>query len=337
MQRSDFNMQCKREEQVVNISQIKIWSMETCQRVARTVICALGLAFIASTESSAAAQQSFESPQAGVTALINAVKASDEPALRTIFGPDGSKLLSSGDAVEDAQSRTIFNKAFDEANKIVLEGEAQATLVIGKDEWPMPIPLVKGHDGWHFDTVKGEDEILKRRIGRNELEAMQVCMAVADAEREYASQHLDNDGVPVYASRINSNPGKHDGLYWVAQANEAPSPLGALLAAASDEGYTRPGMLHREPYHGYYYRILTAQGENAPDGARDYLVKGKMIGGYAAIAYPARYGASGVTSFLVNHDGAIYERDLGPDTKTVAAAIRIFDPATSWKKTEAKK
>jgi hypothetical protein len=162
---------------------------------------------------------------------------------------------------------------------VVLEGEAQATLVIGKDEWPMPIPLVKYPDGWRVDTVKGEDEIVKRRIGRNELETMQVCLAIVDAEREYAARHLDSGGVPVYASRFTSSPGKRDGLYWPAQANEAPSPLGSLLATAADEGYAPPGMLRRKPYHGYYYRILTGQGEDAPDGARDYLVKGRMIGG----------------------------------------------------------
>jgi len=328
-------MQCKREEKVVNISQTIFWRMSTCLRIARTIICALGLAFIAPTESFAAAvHQSFESPQAGVTALIKAVKANDKPALRAIFGPEGSKLLSSGDAVADARSRAKFSKAYDEANKVVLEGEAQATLVIGKDEWPMPIPLVKYPDGWRFDTVKGEDEILKRRIGRNELETMQVCLAIVDAEREYAARHLDSGGVPVYASRFTSSQGKRDGLYWPAQANEAPSPLGALLANAADEGYARPGVLRREPYHGYYYRILTGQGEDAPDGARDYLVKGKMIGGFAVIAYPARYGASGVTSFLVNHDGVIYEKDLGQNTKTVAAAITTFNPGAGWKKPE---
>ncbi len=328
-------MQCKREEKVVNISQTIFWRMSTCLRIARTIICALGLAFIAPTESfAAAAQQSFESPQAGVTALIKAVKANDKPALRAIFGPEGSKLLSSGDAVADARSRAKFSKAYDEANKVVLEGEAQATLVIGKDEWPMPIPLVKYPDGWRFDTVKGKDEILKRRIGRNELETMQVCLAIVDAEREYSARHLDSDGVPVYASRFTSSTGKRDGLYWPTQANEAPSPLGALLANAADEGYAYPGVLRRKPYHGYYYRILTGQGEDAPNGARDYLVKGKMIGGFAVIAHPARYGASGVMSFLVNHNGVIYEKDLGQNTKTVAAAITAFNPGAGWKKPE---
>jgi hypothetical protein len=322
------------EGPVVNISQTIFELMSNCRRIAQTIICALGLAFIAQTDSFAVAQQSFKSPEAGVSALIKAVKANDEPALRTIFGREGSKLLSSGDAVADAHSRVKFSKSYDEAHKVVLEGEALATLIIGKDEWPMPIPLVKYFDGWRFDTVKGKDEILKRRIGRNEIETMQVCLAIVDAEREYAARHLDSDGVPVYASRFASHPGKRDGLFWPAQANEEPSPLGVLLATAADEGYARSGLLRHEPYHGYYYRILTSQGEDASDGARDYLVKGRMVGGFAVIAYPARYGASGVTSFLVNHDGVIYEKDLGQNTKTVAAAITTFNPGAGWKKSE---
>ena len=317
----------------MNISQTIHRRISAYLHVARIFIYALGLVFIAPTQSLAAtAQQSFESPQAGITALIKAMKANDKPALLAIFGAEGSKLLSSGDAVADAHSLAVFSKAYDEANKVVLEGEAKAILVIGKNAWPMPIPLVKTPDGWRFDTVKGADEILKRRVGRNELEAMQVCLAIVDAEREYATRFLDGDGVPVYAARFSSHPDKRDGLYWPAEANEAPSPLGSLLAAASDEGYTRRGILRHQPYHGYYYRILTSQGVDAPGGAQDYLVKGKMIGGFAVIAHPARYGVSGVMSFLVNHDGVIYEKDLGPNTETVAAGIMTFNPGAGWKK-----
>lgn len=327
-------MRCK-QEQVVNISQKIFCRMSTFWRTVRIIICVLGLAFIAPTESFAAkSQQSFESPQASVAALIKAVKANDKLALRAIFGPKGSNLLSSGDVIADSHSRVAFSKFYDEANKVVFEGDAQATLVIGKDEWPMPIPLVKDADGWRFDTVRGEDEILKRRIGRNELETMQVCLAIVDAEREYAARHLDRDGIPVYASRFTSSLGKRDGLYWPTKSNEAPSPLGGLLATAADEGYARPGMLLRKPYHGYYYRILTAQGKDAPDGAKDYIVKGKLIGGFAVIAYPARYGASGIASFLVNHDGVIYEKDLGHNTKSAVVAITTFNPGAGWKKSE---
>lgn len=306
--------------------------------IARIMTFALAMFLFTPTESfPAAAQLFFESPQAGVTALLKAMRANDEIALSAIFGPNGSKLFGSGDAVADAQSREIFRKSYDEANKVLLEGEAQASLVIGKDEWPLPIPLVKTPAGWHFDIDKGEDEILKRRIGRNELETMQVCLEIVDAEREYAARHLDPSGVPVYAYRFRSSPGKQDGLYWPARMNESPSPLGALLAAAADEGYTSSGLLQREPYHGYYFHILTSQGENAPHGARDYLVNGKLIGGFAVIAYPARYGVSGIVSFLVSHDRVIYEKDLGQDTQKEAAAITKFNPGSDWAKSEIRK
>ena len=319
----------------MNILRAILWRMSVCRRSAPIIMCVLGLAFIAPADSFAATSQlSFESPQAGAAALIKAMKANDQHALQAIFGADGSKLLSSGDAVADAHCRAAFSNSFDEANKVVPEGEERATLVTGKDEWPMPIPLVKYPDGWRFDTVRGEDEILKRRIGRNELETMQVCLTIVDAQREYVERRLDSDGVPVYASRFISSPGKRDGLYWPTTANEPQSPLGALLATAADEGYSRPGVLQHKPYHGYYYRILTAQGADAPEGTQDYMVKGKMIGGFAVIAYPARYGVSGVMSFMVNHDALIYEKDLGEDTKNIAAAIRIFNPGDGWKKFE---
>ncbi len=331
---TDRNMKSKQEEQAVNISQNIYWRMRL-QRIARVLICTLGLVFVGSTDTIAATtQQSFESPQAGITALIAAVKANDTSALRAIFGPKSIQLLSSGDAVADANSREVFLKAYDEANKLEFEGEKQATLIIGKREWPMPIPLVKFAEGWRFDTAKGAEEILKRRIGRNELETIQICLAIVDAEREYATREVDGDGVPVYAARFTSRPGKHDGLYWQTGENESPSPLGALLAAAADEGYTRRGIFRRVPYHGYYFRILTAQGEQAPGGAQDYIVKGKMIGGFAVIAYPARYRVSGVMSFLINHDRVIYEKDLGQNTAAIAAKITTFNPGAGWEKTD---
>jgi len=331
---TDRNMKSKQEEQAVNISQYIYWRMRL-KRIARVFICTMGLVFVGSMNTIAATTQKyFESPQAGITALITAVKADDKSALLAIFGPEGIRLLSSGDSVADAHSRAVFIKAYDEANKLEFDGEKQATLIIGKHEWPMPIPLAKYADGWRFDTTKGADEILKRRIGRNELETIQVCLAIVDAEREYATREVDGDGVPVYAARFTSRPGKHDGLYWQTGENESPSPLGALLAAAADEGYARPGIFRRVPYHGYYFRILTAQGEHAPGGVQDYLVKGKMIGGFSVIAYPARYRISGIMSFLVNHDGVIYEKDLGQNTTAIAAKITTFNPGAGWKKTD---
>ena len=228
-------------------------------------------------------QKNFASTEAGSTALIEAIKSNDEPALGSILGPNGSQLISSGDEVADTQSREAFIKAYNEAHKLVLEGDTQAILVIGKDEWPMPIPLVKSQDGWRFDTKRGAEEILNRRIGRNELNAIQVCLAIVDAERDYVAKDPDGDGIPGYAAKLVSTPGKHDGLYWETKSEEPPSPLGPLLAAAARDGYTNSESRSLEPYHGYFYRILTKQGKDALGGAHDYLVNGQMIGGFAVI------------------------------------------------------
>ena len=276
-----------------------------------------------------AAQKSFASPEAGITALVEAVKANDQPMLGAILGPHGKTLISSGDTVADQQYREAFIKAYNEANKLVFEGDTQAVLVIGQDEWPMPIPLVKSPAGWRFDTPQGEKEILTRRIGRNELAAIQVCLAIMDAAHEYAALDVDGDGIPEYARQFVSTPGKRDGLYWETQGNEPLSPLGPLLAAATSEGYTNSRPL--APYHGYFYRILTKQGKDAPGGAYDYLFKGHMIGGFAVIAYPARYGASGIMSFMVNQDGLVYEQNLGKNTTAIASKMTTFNPDASWR------
>jgi hypothetical protein len=278
-----------------------------------------------------AAQENFASPEAGTKALVEAVKANDQPVLRTILGPHGKRLISSGDKVADQQSREAFIKAYSEANKLVLEGDQQAVLVIGQDEWPMPIPLVKSPAGWRFDTPQGEKEILTRRIGRNELAAIQVCLAIVDAAQEYATLDVDGDRIPEYAPRFVSTPGKHDGLYWQTKADEPLSPLGPMLAAATREGYTNSVTSPLAPYHGYFYRILTKQGKDAPGGARDYLINGHMIGGFAVIAYPARYGVSGIMSFMVNQDEVVYEQNLGQNTAAIASKMTIFNPDANWR------
>jgi hypothetical protein len=195
----------------------------------------------------------------------------------------------------------------------------------------MPIPLVKSPAGWRFDTPQGEKEILARRIGRNELSAIQVCLAIVDAAHEYAALDVDRDGIPEYAPQFVSTPGKHDGLYWQTKADEPLSPLGPLLAAATSEGYTNSLSRPLAPYHGYFYRILTKQGKDAPGGARDYLFKGHMIGGFAVIAYPARYGVSGIMSFLINQDGVVYEQNLGKNTTAIASKMTTFNPDASWR------
>jgi len=317
---------------MVNMLEKMVWQLHGRQRLRRT-IGALALCVMAPLAAAGTpVQKSFESPEAGVNALVEAVKSNDQKMLHSILGPHSRKLVSSGDEVADAQKRETFLKTYSEANKIVLESDTQATLVIGKDEWPLPIPLVKSGGRWRFDIRQGEKEILARRIGANELAAIQVCLAIVDAEHEYTANDGARDGVPQYADRFVSTPGKHDGLYWETQADEPPSPLGPLLAAAANEGYTKSESKSLAPYHGYYYRILTSQGADAPGGPYDYFVKGKMIGGFAVLAYPARYGASGIMSFMVNHEGVVYEKNLGRKTTEVAAKLTSFNPDESWRK-----
>jgi hypothetical protein len=301
------------------------------ERLLRTIFTLALIAMVPVALAATAAQQSFASPEAGIAALVEAVKANDQPMLRAILGSHGKKLISSGDEVADQQSREAFIKAYSETNKLVLEGDQQAVLMIGQDEWPMPIPLVKSPAGWRFDTPQGEKEILTRRIGRNELAAIQVCLAIVDAAQEYATLDVDGDRIPEYALRFVSTPGKHDGLYWPTKADEPLSPLGPLLAAATREGYTNSVTRPLAPYHGYFYRILTKQGKGASGGARDYLVNGHMIGGFAVIAYPARYGVSGIMSFMVNQDEVVYEQNLGQNTAAIVSKITTFNPDASWK------
>ena len=276
-------------------------------------------------------QKNFETPEQGASALYEAVKANDSAAMGAILGPGGGQLIRSGDAVADEQRRSRFVASYGEAMRIDRDGDAKATLVVGKDQWPMPIPLIRAKGGWRFDTKAGKDEILKRRIGANELAAMQVGLAIVDAEREYVARDQDGNGILEYAAKIVSAPGKHDGLYWDTRAGENASPLGPLVAAAAKEGYAGRGALPLAPYHGYYYRILTRQGKDAKGGAYDYRVKGKLIGGFAALAYPARHGSSGIMTFMVDRDGLIYETDLGKDTAAIVARIAAFDPGPKWK------
>lgn len=274
-------------------------------------------------------QARFESPEKAVAALIQAARSDNTADLLKVLGPASKRLVSSGDTVADGQARSRFIAAFDEMNKIVKQADDRAVLVIGKDEWPFPIPAVKQGGTWYFDTKAGEQEIIDRRIGANELEAIEVCKAYVDAQREYATKDRTNDGLIEYAQKVVSGPGKHDGLYWPVQAGEEESPIGPLMASARAEGYG--ATKGRAPYHGYYYRILKAQGPHASGGAMDYVVKGHMIGGFALVAFPAQYGASGFMTFIVNHDGVVYQKDLGPNTAAVASKITRFDPDPTWK------
>jgi Protein of unknown function (DUF2950) len=293
------------------------------------LLLALGFNAI-SVAATVAKQKSFPSAEAAVKAAVAAAKANDEKELLAIFGPQAKDLISSGDPVDDKQRRDQFIAAYDEKNSLATEGE-NTILIVGKNEWPFPIPVVKSGDAWVFDTAKGREEILNRRIGQNELDAIQVTLAYVDAQREYAMKVRSSDGLAEYAQKIRSDPGKKNGLYWEAKAGEEPSPLGPLAAQARSEGYGQNKAGDKPtPYHGYYYKILSAQGKNAPGGAYSYIVKGKMIGGFALVAYPAQYGNSGIMSFIVNHEGKVFQKDLGKDTAKVAAAMKQYNPDATW-------
>ncbi|HXJ79399.1 MAG TPA: DUF2950 domain-containing protein [Candidatus Methylomirabilis sp.] len=295
------------------------------------VLLALTLACVAALPLAvvAVAQRSFATPDAAVTALMDAVKSGNQKALLDILGPDAKSLVFSGDPVADRNAAQRFSADYDRAHHLQ-GGGGKVVLYVGQDDFPFPIPLVPDGVVWRFDTPAGKDEILNRRIGKNELNAIQVCLAYVDAQRDYYSEDRNADGVREYATRFTSSPGKRDGLFWPTKAGEKPSPLGPLVAAARAEGYGKGQ--RNVPYHGYYYRILTAQGPDAHDGAHDYMAHGRMIGGFALVAFPAEWGVSGVMTFIVNHEGVVYEKDLGPTTATIARNMQSFDPDSSWKK-----
>ncbi|MGY4223112.1 hypothetical protein ACVMIH_000473 [Bradyrhizobium sp. USDA 4503] len=279
--------------------------------------------------SPARAQQGFPNPEDAASALATAVKAGTSRAMLKVLGRDAADIIESGDDVADANARESFLSAYDAKHSIKADGNKKATLILGRDDFPFPIPLVNNNDGWSFDAAAGRREILYRRIGRNELAAIQTSLAYVDAQNEYAEKDR-GEGVGAYAQRIVSRPGKTDGLFW--RDDKDPSPLGELAAQAAAEGY-KVGE-QSMPYHGYYYRILKAQGSDAPGGALNYVVKGKMIGGFALVAYPAEYGNSGVMTFLVNHAGTVYQKDLGSRTDFLAKRMIVFDPDQTWKKVD---
>jgi hypothetical protein len=279
--------------------------------------------------------KSFTSPDEAVKALVNAVMRDDTKELLELFGSAGKEIIFSGDEVADKTGRNRFIKAYEEMNRLTKENDRRIILHVGNQDWPFPIPIVKVGETWRFDPQGGKEEILNRRIGRNELNAIQVCLAYVDAQREYALKNREGTGLPEYAQKFVSGKEKKDGLYWEAKEDEEQSPLGPMMAKAVKEGYMgKKSGDKRVPYHGYYYRILTSQGKNAPGGEYDYLVKGKMIGGFALVAYPAEYGNSGIMTFMVNHEGVVYEKDLGKDTEKIAMAMKRFDPDKAWKKVE---
>lgn len=270
------------------------------------------------------AQQAFKTPDDAARALAAAAKSNDVKALLTVLGPGANDIVSSGDAVADARTRAEFVAAYEANHRIAMDGDSKAMLIIGPEDFPLPIPLARADGTWRFDAAGARQEILARRIGNNELNAIQASRAYVDAQKEYA----ETSRTGVYAQRIVSRPGTKDGLYWPTKQGEGESPLGQFFAEASTQGY-RIGSTPA-PYGGYYFRILTRQGSAAPGGAIDYVVGGKMIGGFALVAYPAEYGNSGVMTFIVNHAGDVFQKDLGPQTAALAAKITSFNPDRSW-------
>ncbi len=280
-----------------------------------------------------AQQKTFESLDDAVNALISAFRTGDRKAIVEVLGPLGRPLVSSGDDTADRRGFQRFVAEYDRAHRLE-GGGGKVVLYVGADDFPFPIPLVPDGPLWFWDTDAGDDEILYRRVGRNELSTIQVCLAYVDAQREYYAVDRTGAGLLEYAQQFGSSAGKRDGLYWATRPDERPRPLGPLVAQARARGYTKQGV-GPVPYEGYFYRILLAQGPDAPGGAYDFVVSGHMIGGFALVAFPAKYGVSGIMTFVVSHDGVVYQKDLGPKTPQIAEAMKTYNPDRTWQKTAA--
>ncbi len=306
-----------------------------------------GFAVPLSANGQASPPSQFASPEDALQALVSAAKAKDRTELAKIFGSDYDKLLS-GDQVEDDKDVNDFAEAVEESAKLKKDSEAKYTVIVGKDNWPTPIPIVLKDSKWEFDTAAGLNEVLNRRIGENELSAIQTCRAYAVAQWEYFTESdWDHDSVAEYAQHLISSTGKHDGLFWETADDEKPSPLGRMIAAARTEGYSpkagtpdaagkggaekEPATDDRAPYYGYYVKILTRQGPHAPGGKYSYIINGNMIAGYALVAYPEKWGNTGVMTFIINQQGRVYQKNLGANTAKIAAAMTEYDPDPTWK------
>jgi hypothetical protein len=278
--------------------------------------------------------KNFETPEAAVQALIEAAGADSERPLLAVLGKDAKSLVDSGDSVADKNARASFVESYKAANSLDKSAPDSIILEVGEDKWPFPIPIVSEGGKWHFDSPTGVDELINRRVGANELDTIQSCLAYADAQREYYMRNPENSPLLHYAGRLISTEGKKDGLYWPAGENEEQSPIGEGFAKARAEGYAKEGTMKDVPYHGYIYRLLNKQGPNAHGGAYDYVVNDQLLGGFAIVAFPAEYGNSGVMTFIMNHDGVVFSKDLGPETAKLALAMDTFDPGSDWKKEE---
>jgi hypothetical protein len=308
------------------------------RRLAAVAFAVAGLlliqpAALAQEQSSAPPGETFASPDIAIQALVASIRSGTADDILKVLGSDATRMINSGDAAADQASRAAFLASYDDSHRISLETDARAVLIVGKDDFPFPIPVIRANSSWRFDTQAGEAEVLSRRIGRNELSAIETMQAFVAAQREYAMEDRDGAGLQ-YAQHLLSSEGAKDGLYWPANDDEPESPLGPLIADARAEGYA-PQAGQPSPYHGYVFRILTSQGPAAAGGAMEYVVDNRMIAGFALLAIPAEYGNSGVMSFIVNHDGVVFEADLGPDTSQAAAEILQFNPDAQWSKIKA--
>jgi len=300
----------------------------------RLLLLALIISFAACSKPEKPSARVFTSPDDASNALVTAVKSGDQNGVLAIFGPDSKEIVFSGDAVQDKNIGNAFAAGYDVMHRWRRMPDGGQILLVGADNFPFPIPLRKNDGGqWFFDTAAGKDEILNRRIGRNELAIIEVCGAVADAQAEYFSQLHDGETTKQYALKFISDPGKQNGLYWKSPDGQPGSPLGPLAAYATSEGYSAKADAHTA-FHGYYFHMLKGQGNNAPGGAKDYVVDGKMLGGFAFVAYPAEYGNSGVMTFIINQDGVLLQKDLGKTTTEIATAMTEFNPDASWSPAE---
>ncbi len=307
-------------------------NVKTCDKftlLTAILACALMMPFNASAQAS---PKAFDTPQQAADALIQATASYDVPVLLDILGPDGKDVIASADPVKDKSNAAAFAAKAQEKNLVTIDSKNKnrAILSVGNDDWPLPVPLVKQQGKWHFDSKQGRDEILFRRIGTNELDAIQICRGYVDAQAEYASQVHDDSGVNQYAQRIISTPGKHDGLFWKNEDGTAGGPISEGIARAIEEGYTS----RSEPYHGYFFKILKGQGPAAHLGQLDYVIGGAMIGGFALVAVPADYRVTGVKTFLVSYDGIVYEKDLGPDSLNMVKSMDRYNPDKTWHRTD---
>lgn len=296
--------------------------LRPASRLAIAAALTVALAIDPAESFAATAQASFASPEAAMNAFGDAVSGNNEAELKKLFGADFRQLVPPS----GAQIRETFLDQWKVSHAIQASGEKRAHIAVGNDGWTFPVPLVKDAHGWHFDMTAGAEEMRVRRIGRNELAVIQTMLAIYDAQREYASSYHDGSDTYVYARRLSSTPGKHDGLYWPTGENEEPSPLGEAFATAGSR------MAQNSGYYGYHYKLLTSQGPHAPGGAYDYQVRGQLFGGFAVIAWPVKYGDTGIKTFMVSHDGQVYERDLGPNSAAKAEAMTSFDPGPGWAK-----